>query len=505
MKRAHSLRRQLVAWYVATAAVVALAVSLLGAVSAYEITLEHMRLDLNKGAQRVREIAAEFDAKHRLPVEFEPFLRARLAPQTYDLRVFARPENVKPLPAGAFAYGSFGTLRVFDTHMVLPGTTRRTDFRLMPPAGNWIAFTPGRPERQRMQGPMTEAPFSFLRDPLLRPERIAVGAGDVLLFPSPLAIRFALGRYFEWDAVFLAIVMLLAWFGANAVARKTLDPLERTTRALERFAQGDFTPEPVRTADRTELGDLARAYNGAVEQITRAFEERARGEAEMRQFVADAGHQLRTPLTVIMGHLSAFAAKAQTPRDGTVFASMLAQSRRMKGLIADLITLARLEHEDESAEVFEAATLVRQAVDPYAKSGETRVHFRSDGSGVRVRMRAEDLIGAVSALVDNALKYAPGGAVEVTVSGDAASCRICVDDSGPGMTEFEIAKAFDRFFRGESGATTEGTGLGLAIVKRSVERCGGTVTVRNRVPGGLSCCIVLPALADAAPEAASGG
>jgi len=495
-----SLRFQLVAWYIAIAAVVALAISALGALLTFEITLERIRVDVNKGAQRVHAVAAQFRVKNGSPFELEDFLQRRLASDAYELRVLPRPAMAvmhDRFHSGFFAYGGIEAA---------PLRTSKVDFRLMPAPGNVIAYNAQvRPGIPKAAEPMVGMPFGLMRDPLLRPERVSINQGEVLLFPSGFAVRTAMTRYFILDAAFFIFAMLLAWFAANAVARKTLDPLEKTTRALSRFAQGDFTPEPVRTNDKTELGELARAYNGAVEQITRAFDERARGEAEMRQFVADAGHQLRTPLTVIMGHLSSFAAKARTPRDSTVFTSMLAQSRRMKDLIADLITLARLEHEDETDDVYDAAALVRQAVDPYAKSGMTRVQLRSDGRGAHVRMRAEDLVGAVSALVDNALKYAPDGPIEVSVRTSAGSCSICVEDSGPGMTEAEIAKAFDRFFRGESGASIEGTGLGLAIVKRSVERSGGTVSVRNRVPGGLSCCIVLPALTDASPEAASGG
>ncbi|MBV9269889.1 MAG: HAMP domain-containing histidine kinase [Candidatus Eremiobacteraeota bacterium] len=485
MKFRRSLRFQLVAWYVAISVIVALAISALGAVVTFETTLERIRVDITKAAQRVRVYAAQFHGKQHSPGELESYLAGRLASNSFEVRVIPNPPTLLAL------------------HQEMHGIFALRDPAPFTPVGQKQRFIAYGPQLRRGPPNGMAMPFGFLRDPLLRPEHVSVGAGEVLLFPSALVVRTAMDRYFFFDAAFFILAMSLAWFAANTVARKTLDPLEKTTRALQRFASGDFTPEPVRTSDKTELGELARAYNGAVEQITHAFEERARGDAEMRQFVADAGHQLRTPLTVIMGHLSAFASKAQTPREETVFTSMLAQSRRMKALIADLITLARLEHEDESHEVLDVSMLVRQAVDPYAKSGERRVQFRSDGQNALVRMRAEDLVGAVSALIDNALKYAPSGPVEVSVGVSEGSCRICVDDSGPGMTEFEIAKAFDRFFRGESGATVEGTGLGLAIVKRSVERCGGSVTVRNRVPGGLSCCIVLPALTDESEDPAS--
>jgi signal transduction histidine kinase len=272
------------------------------------------------------------------------------------------------------------------------------------------------------------------------------------------------------------LTLIPAWFVASIVARRTLEPLLHTTRALELFASGDFTPHAVTTRQRTEIGDLARAYNAAVEQITDAFAERTAAMEEMRQFVADAGHQLRTPLTVLMGHVSALQPK--TTRETTIFANMLAQSRRMKAIIDDLIVLARLEHGDREAYSVDVRELAKSVVTTFRDGGYDRVELCANGQAY-AKVNPSELLDAITALVENALKYAPNGPVTVTVAREGAQTSLAVEDSGPGMTEDDIEHAFDRFYRGDASQGIEGTGLGLSIVRRGVERSDGTVTLAN--------------------------
>jgi len=283
------------------------------------------------------------------------------------------------------------------------------------------------------------------------------------------------GRDWLAGAIVVDILMLIpAWFLAAVVAGRTLEPLLHTTRALERFASGDFTPHAVTTRQRTEIGDLARAYNAAVAQITDAFSERSAAMDEMRQFVADAGHQLRTPLTVLMGHVSALQAK--TPREETIFTNMLAQSRRMKAIIDDLIVLARLEHGERTVSTVDIGTLAGGVVTTFRDGGYERVALHANGPAP-ARVNSSEVIDALTALIENALKYAPSGPVSVTVQRNGSRARLIVEDSGPGMSAEDIEHAFDRFYRGDASVGIEGTGLGLSIVRRGVERSDGTVAL----------------------------
>jgi len=300
----------------------------------------------------------------------------------------------------------------------------------------------------------------------------------------------ALAAYAAWRtppplvAVAVASAGAVAgWFAGRAVAARLLRPLMRTTAALERFADGEFATEPVDPSDRSELGALARAYNRAAAQTGRALDERLRAEAEMRQFVADAGHQLRTPLTVIMGHLSAFAFRPNDAASTAAFDNMLQQSRRMRELVENLVRLAELEEAVAAGESADLAAIARRAVDALRRNDALRrIRLACDRTAT-VRGRESELYGAVEALVDNALKYGGDASVEVTVRVRGDEIVLEVGDRGPGLSQADLEHAFDRFYRGAHPGI-EGSGLGLAIVARVAARAGGAVEPYNREGGG---------------------
>ena len=433
------------------------------------------RASISNAARMVPSLMASYRRTHRTMDGAQDYLQARLAPIGVIALIappferIGQPFQVRyvkgPPPPGAMEIG-YGTQR-----------------------GAFLTKTAGKPME------MPRPPLFFrLFDIQLRPVQAAFAGGTAVLVPDPIRFRSFMLRIWETIAILAIVVLIVAWRVAIVVAGHTLEPLLRTTRALNRFGDGDFTPEAVSTSDRSELGELARAYNRAVDQISRAFDERSQTEAEMRQFVADAGHQLRTPLTVIMGYLSAMAQRPATIRQATVSQIMLAQSRRMKGLIDDLITLARLEHSDARTEsLVDVNDLAMRVPDCFDEGLANRVAIHTSSETILVRANETDVLGALCALVDNALKYAPDGNVDVRISREGRQCTIEVADDGPGLSEADLQNAFDRFYRGSSSEGVTGTGLGLAIVRRSVERAGGTIALRNGDAGGLVCTVSLPA------------
>jgi two-component system OmpR family sensor kinase len=336
---------------------------------------------------------------------------------------------------------------------------------------------------------------AFLNVP---PQRVAVRGGIVILNVDRARYRMQVASFGLAALGIFVFVIATALFVALSTARHVLEPLIRTTEALERFGDGHFTPEPVRTDDRSELGNLARAYNRAVAEITRAFEERLETEAEMRQFVADAGHQLRTPLTVIMGHLSALSFRPNDPRSTAAFDNMLQESRRMRELIEDLIVLAKLEERDDAGETTDVADVARRLVDGYALNPKTRRVRLVAVEDATIAGRESEMYGALDALIDNALKYGGHTNVEVSVFHKSGDAVVTVADRGPGLPEADLEHAFDRFYRGETGEGIEGSGLGLSIVARVVRRAGGAISLRNRAGGGLAAEVRLPLVEPAA-------
>jgi signal transduction histidine kinase len=326
------------------------------------------------------------------------------------------------------------------------------------------------------------------------PQRVAVRGGMVILNVDRNRYRRQLESFGLAAIGIFVFIIATALFVALSTARQVLEPLIRTTEALERFGDGHFTPEPVRTDDRSELGNLARAYNRAVAEITRAFEERLQTEDEMRQFVADAGHQLRTPLTVIMGHLSSLSFRPNDPRSVAAFDNMLQESRRMRELIEDLIVLAKLEERDDAGETTDVADVVRRLVDGYALNPKTRRVKLIAVEDATIAGRDGEVYGALDALIDNALKYGAHSNVDVSVFCKGAEAVVTIADRGPGLPEPDLEHAFDRFYRGETGEGIEGSGLGLSIVARVVRRAGGSIGLRNRTGGGLAAEVRLPLL-----------
>lgn len=450
-----SLRARLIAWYVSVGAFIVLFIGVLAAIAMIESVSFRARQAMAAAAQDLPQAIAQYRAKHADMRSIDPFLHQR--------------------------FRSFGVIvhaRAAPPHMlaVWPG----------PPPGNvrYQRFGPGPPPDVSM--------YERLLAIQIKPITASFPSGQAVIFVDPRVLRGLFGKLGLFVLVLAIVVLTAAWRIAVVVAENTLEPLLRTTQALDRFGSGQFTPVDVRPEDRSELGELARAYNRAVGQITRALDERASAEAEMRQFVADAGHQLRTPLTVIMGYVSGMAQRAQSAQEGRRYDAMLVQARRMKDLIDRLITLARLEHAPNatahSVDLRHVALQVRAA---FSEAEQVRITVVSEPSQHFADAGEIDLTEALSALVDNALKYAVQGHVEIAIGDEGDFRTITVADRGPGMTPDDLENAFDRFYRGSASEDTAGTGLGLAIVRKSIERAGGQVRIGNREGGGLIVTLLL--------------
>jgi two-component system OmpR family sensor kinase/two-component system sensor histidine kinase QseC len=244
-----------------------------------------------------------------------------------------------------------------------------------------------------------------------------------------------------------------------------------------------------------EIAPLTGAINALLERLRASF-------AAQRSFVADAAHELRSPLTALRLQLGLLARAPNEAARGAALQALSEGTERATRLVEQLLTLARsepggAEAARERVDLAEAARLAASDVVALAGSrgielsldAPTPVPVLGDTTGLRVLARN---------LVDNAVRYTPrGGRVQVAVQAQAAQAVLLCDDSGPGIPAEERDRVFDRFYRrknGDEDAATTGSGLGMAIVRAIAERHGACVTLESAPLGGLRVRVVFAAL-----------
>jgi two-component system OmpR family sensor kinase len=281
-------------------------------------------------------------------------------------------------------------------------------------------------------------------------------------------------------------VLLAAGFW---VGRLGLRPIAEVTDVADAIAAGNRSRRVVGASGKTEAAHLARAINVMLDEQQAA-------ETRLRQFIADASHELRTPVSVILGVTDLWRQGALRAGDASDDAMRrIGQSgRRMGGLVEDLLLLAHLDDgrpiEFESVDL---EPLLHDAIHDASATDPLR-HITLEVSGRVVVMGDEAALRQVIAnLVTNSLRHTPSQAT-ITIRAFTAGNRVTVDvvDSGPGMTPDEASKAFDRFWRADASRTRSGTGLGLAIVAGIVAAHHGTVTLDSGRDRGTTVTVQIP-------------
>jgi two-component system OmpR family sensor kinase len=298
-------------------------------------------------------------------------------------------------------------------------------------------------------------------------------------------------------AIVLGVLALVAWW----VVRLGVRPIKRMADAAAEIAGGDLSDRVPEGDPRTEAGELGVALNRMLEQIEAAFAERASTEARLRQFVADASHELRTPVTTIRGYAELYRDGALEDRADLDDAMRRAEQEavRMGALVEDMLQLARIdEHRRLRGDPVDIASLASdaaadaRAVDParaITVIGDDHLFVKGDSD--RLRQVLANLVG-------NALVHTPAGTpVELVTQRDVQAVVVDVVDHGPGMSPEIASHAFERFFRADPSRSRHrgGTGLGLSIVEAIVRAHGGDVVAVPTVGGGTTMRVRLPAVA----------
>ncbi len=345
----------------------------------------------------------------------------------------------------------------------------------------------------RVSGPLSHVVLGLATAFGLQPLRANAGKLYVIVRSNDAALVATARTFVLPLLVALAIAVGCGWLVARALTGQAVRPLDDVTAALQRFASGDLTPHTIAADERHELASLAAAYNGAIDQMERAFAARDRANRSMRQFIADAGHQLRTPLTVVQGFIAILRRGGfeSAPDRDRILDTMNDQSRIMGSLIDKLILLERWENPDAAARALpiDVGTLVADLVTPIADAHPERRFDITTERGILAAIDPTELGYVVNNLADNALKYG-AGEIAVRVRAQDSKAVIEVADHGPGIPSTDAARVFDRFYRGAQ-RDVPGSGLGLAIVKRAVERANGSIALETS-PNGSRFVVRLP-------------
>jgi signal transduction histidine kinase len=329
----------------------------------------------------------------------------------------------------------------------------------------------------------------------LSAQRTTVGPLLVVVRVQEMALVRDVAQLLPMLCFALVCAVLLGILLGRVLVIQALRPLNDVTAALERFAAGDLTPRAIPAHADHQLQDLTRAYNGAIAQVQHAFAERDEAHESMRQFMSDAGHQIRTPLTVIRGFIGVLLrGDLRSPADHAgILTTMNAQCMLMGSLIEKLILLDAWQHErGTQPEVVDISQLVEDVVMPIAEASPARTVELDVRPGAMARIDPIGCTHALTNLVDNAIKYAPDRPIEVTLDYDDKFIRIAVTDHGTGLSEEEALHIFDRFYRGPLRRDVPGSGLGLPIARSAIERANGTLVVESRPGSGASFIIRLP-------------
>jgi two-component system sensor histidine kinase MprB len=278
-------------------------------------------------------------------------------------------------------------------------------------------------------------------------------------------------------AVFVLIATALAAALGWALANWVVGPIMKLRDTAAHIATTLDLSTPVDVAAPGEVGSLAASFAAMVAAVGRSQE-------QQRRLVADAGHELRTPLTSLRTNVELMRRIEELPQSERheVVADVLADVDELTLLLTELVDLASDLAAAEPEETVLLGDLAR-AVSARTQRRAGRLITVEERDAVEVRVRPRQIERAISNLVDNAVKYSLGGApIEIVVSG----VEVTVLDRGPGVTEEELPRIFDRFYRAVQVRTQPGSGLGLSIVDEIVRSHGGSVFARNRSDGGLA-------------------
>jgi len=324
--------------------------------------------------------------------------------------------------------------------------------------------------------------------------KASIPNGFVAVEPNYVYVAGKILVSFRQIAPFALLALAVGCIVSRLIGRFATRPLRTLSAQLHTLAKGNFDLRLAMTTGPAEIRTFNAVYNRAIQSVQSAVADRERAGENIRSFIADAGHELKTPITIIMGYLDAVVNELVSDPEDThrILDKTLAECRRMRSTIAKLSTLAQLDRTTTEVGSFDAATLTGEVVDAI-KAVTSNVHFDAPADEETLAVGNVDQVReAILNVIDNAVKYAPGSPIDVRVTQFATDVMIEIADAGPGMSLHDREHAFDRFHRGASCGDAEGSGLGLAIAKRAVECANGRIVLTSELGHGTAVRMYFP-------------
>ncbi|MGG3455609.1 sensor histidine kinase [Paenibacillus rhizolycopersici] len=298
---------------------------------------------------------------------------------------------------------------------------------------------------------------------------------------------------------------LLALAGGLAlylpILRRALTPLNQMVHTVEDTNAGNLGNRFTAASGQSEIDRLGVSFNGMMERLEESFEAEREAKEQMRRFVADASHELRTPLTSIHGFLEVLLRGAANRPEQlhTALNSMLGESQRMKKLVEDLLTLAKLDRTPVVQRTQVRLDEVIAEMEPHLRmlAGEREVRFELQ-PGLTAMCDCDKIKQVVLNLFHNAVQHTDPrqGTITVRLSGLPSWAQLEVRDNGPGIAAEHLPHVFERFYRIDASRTRSqgGAGLGLSISQSIVEAHGGAIEVDSAPGQGTAFKVTLPAV-----------
>lgn len=335
------------------------------------------------------------------------------------------------------------------------------------------------------------SPVQLYFRPIQRDGRIA---GAILVGESLVGLESMLSRLRLIYAVGAVSVALFGLAGGWLLARLGLRPVAQVTRTAREIVNAeDLSRRVSHAGPADEIGVLATTFNEMLTRLQALFE-------SQRRFLAEAAHELRTPLASMLGNVDLLATFGDDPaRRRETITALTRTGKHVSRMLDDLLLLAQAEAGWHLTS-FEVVVLDNLLIDVYESAiltaGNVNLKLeRCEPASVRgdpVRLRQ-----VFMNLIDNAVKYSlPGGDVTISLFNENCKIHVTVSDHGSGIPKELIPLIFEPFFRASTGERIPGAGLGLAIVRWIVQEHGGNVNIRSELNKGTTVTLTLPAIAD---------